>query len=332
MKSIILTLLFFVFAQTLIAQTLSNQDRIRIAEAYRLGEVFSEKIWKGWNKAPFAILLVTPENEFLINHSNPTQDFMQIGYDKLLKSNVLWRKRVFNQSLLATFPAVNGISTIVVGQAENTFVKTSAPWTVTLLHEHFHQFQTSQPKYYEEVNALNLANGDTSGMWMLNYAFPYSEKKVKSKFEALTKMLAELIENPSKKVSKAKLDKYLNARKDFQNLLKLDDYKYLSFQVWQEGVARYTEYQVAKSAAQGYQPNQEFRNLPDWSRFQTVADNLFTQIINDLKTLNLEKYQRSAFYPFGAGEALLLDKVNPKWKSSYNSERFYLEKYFEKRK
>ena len=229
---------------------------------------------------------------------------------------------------MATFPAVGGVSTIVVGQAENTASKTSTPWAVTLLHEHFHQFQMSQPNYYDEVNGLNLSNGDNSGMWMLNYQFPYKDERVKGKFEELCKILADLIE--AKKVSKEKLNEYLNARKDFQNLLKVNDYRYFSFQSWQEGVARYTEYQIAKSASKKYKPNAEFSALKDFSTYQNVADSIFKRIIDELKTLKLDEFQRTAFYPFGAGEALLLDKVNPKWKSRYNTERFYLEKYFEK--
>jgi len=77
-----------------------------------------------------------PEREFLIRHPQPSKDFTLIGYDSLLKSDVYFRKRVFGTNLLATFPAVGGVSTIVIGQAENTDKKTSTPWAVTVLHEH----------------------------------------------------------------------------------------------------------------------------------------------------------------------------------------------------
>jgi hypothetical protein len=330
MKRIISILLLFLFTQVVFGQTLSNIDRIRIAEAFQLGEKFSDKVWKDWSKAPFGVLLVTPETEFLIRHSSPSKDFAEIGDDKLLKSKVYRRKQFFNPSFLATFPAVGGISTIVVGQAENTFVKTSTPWAVTLLHEHFHQFQNSQPTYFEEVNGLGLANGDTSGMWMLNYAFPYSDKTIQEKFEKLCKMLAEILETSEKNVTADKLNHYLTARKDFQNTIKANDYKYFSFQVWQEGVAHYTEYKIAKSAAKNYKPGKEFSQLKDFTPYRTVADDLLKNILNDLKTVKFGESQRVAFYSFGAGEALLLDKVNPNWKTRYNSERFYLEKYFEK--
>ena len=83
----------------------------------------------GWSSAPFAVLLVTPEYEFLIRHPAPSPDFTNLGHDRELGSDVLYRRRTMAPGLLATFPAIRGsmVSTIVVGQAENTLAKTSTP-------------------------------------------------------------------------------------------------------------------------------------------------------------------------------------------------------------
>ena len=179
---LVLALLALFTASGVFAQenkpTIPKIDRIRLAEAFRIGEALGNKVWKDWDKAPFAVLLVVPENEFLIRHPQPSKDFTLIGYDSLLKSDVYFRKRTQQINLLATFPAVGGVSTIVIGQAENTSKKTSTPWVVTMLHEHFHQLQSSQPDYYKEADALNLSGGDQTGMWQLNFAFPYKDAKV----------------------------------------------------------------------------------------------------------------------------------------------------------
>lgn len=52
-----------------------NVDRIRLAEAFRLGEAVGNRVWKDWDKAPFAVLLVIPENDFLIRHPRPFSHF-----------------------------------------------------------------------------------------------------------------------------------------------------------------------------------------------------------------------------------------------------------------
>ncbi len=313
---------------------IAQADRIRMAEAFRLGDALGNQIWKDWNRAPFAVLLITPDFEFLLRHPKPSSQFTLLGYDSLLKSEVYFRKRVLSPNLLATFPAVEGspVSTIVIGQAENTDAKTSTRWVITMLHEHFHQLQNSQPTYYSDVNALNLARGDQSGMWMLNYAFPYKEPRVKQQFEAMSRMLAAALHTKGRSDFSSKLDEYLKARKDFEEMVEPDDYKYFSFQVWQEGIARYTELRVAELAARQYRPTQSFKALQDYTTFSEAARELEDKILKQLAGLQLDKYERSAFYPLGAGEGLLLDRIQTRWRNRYFIEKFYLDKYFPKAK
>lgn len=328
----------FVFLTTtsVLAQekpAIPDVDRTRLAEAFRIGEKLGNRVWSNWDKAPFAVLLITPEYEFLIRHPRPSADFTLVGNDPLLKSNVYFRKRTQNIHFLATFPAVGGVPTIVIGQAENTDKKTSTPWVVTVLHEHFHQFQMSQPSYYSEVESLNLSHGDQSGMWMLNFAFPYQNDQVATQFSRLSNLLAQALQAKAKKEFSAKLATYLEARKAFQNLLSPDDYKYFSFQLWQEGIARYTEFRIADLAANKYKPSKEFRSLKDYTPFKEVASSILNQqVLGKLPTLQLRKSERIAFYPFGAGEGLLLDRANPAWQSRYLTEKFYLDEYFRTKK
>lgn len=321
---------FLLLSQSALAQgqpRIVEADRIRLAEAFRLADAVGDKIWKDWSKAPFAVLLVTPDREFLVRHPKPSNDFTLIGYESLLKSDVYVRKRIFQTDFLATFPAVGGVSTIVAGQAENTSAKTSTPWVVTLLHEHFHQLQDSHPNMNADVEALNLAKGDKTGMWMLNYPFPYESTKVNDLVAVLAKSLADAIES-SKKDLPLRLSDLLDLRRQLQTMLSADDYKYYSFQLWKEGIARYTEYHVAKMAAASYKPSKEFELLKDYTSFGATADSLLKKILGELPKLPLANYKRIAFYYLGAGEGLLLDKVNPDWRRGYFERKFFLEKYF----
>jgi hypothetical protein len=325
--------ILFLLAHGVAAQqkpNLPNDDRVRLAEAFRLGDAVGNRVWKGWDKAPFAVLLVTPDDEFLIRHPAPSKDFTLIGYDSLLRSNVYFRKRTEPLNLQATFPAVNGssISTIVIGEAERTQSKTSTPWVVTVFHEHFHQLQYSQADYFAGVDALNLSRGDRTGMWMLNYAFPYHAPEVKQQFDALSRLLVEAIQTRNKKDLTDKANAYMEARRKFNALLAPDDYKYLSFQLWQEGVARYTEYRLAESAAREYRPGKAFRALKDYKPFKEVADETLQRTLRQLTAMQFDHSQREAVYSFGAGEALLLDRLNPKWRERYFIEMFYLDNYF----
>lgn len=308
---------------------LNKTDRIRLAETFRLADQLSERVWRDWTKAPFAVLLVTPDFEFLMRHPTPSADFLPLGFDPLLKSNVYYRKRTFPAHWLATFPAIKGsmVSTIVVGQAEQTSVKTSTPWVITLLHEHFHQLQNSQPNYYSDVAALDLSGGDQTGMWMLNFAFPYDRKEVQDKFSKLSMMLAETIQSPPSEL-KRKTSAYLKAREEFGRLVSEKEFRYLNFQFWQEGIARYTEYRIADLAAKTFRASKQFQQLPDYTPFSEVAATTYGRIFKQLRNQKLEVSRREVVYPFGAAEGWLLDRLNPKWRASYFVDRFDLGKLY----
>ncbi|MBP8116066.1 MAG: hypothetical protein KAY50_11975 [Chitinophagaceae bacterium] len=179
-------------------------DKIRIREAINISAQFGDKLWKGFNAVPFVIILVSDSTEFLINHPNPSADFKLIGLDDVLKTNVYHRKTQFNRNFLATFPAVNGVSCIVVGILEKTR-RSSSAWIITLLHEHFHQYQNAHHDYFKSVNDLDLSGGDQTGMWMLNYPFPYDSLHVKEQYELFTKALYKTITSTGKEEYKSNL-------------------------------------------------------------------------------------------------------------------------------
>jgi len=301
-------------------------DKVKIAEAFRLADSVQDQIWTNWSKAPFALMLITDNHELLIRHPHATNNFDTLGFDPELGSLVLFRSRLFPKNLLATFPAINGLSTIVVGQSANTSVKSPTAWVVTILHEHFHQYQQSQPDYFAATNALGLSGSDATGMWMLNFPFPYDSASVDSGFAKAANALSGAIRSPSKNRANA-MTLFLRALEQFRLDISYKDFKYFSFQCWQEGVARYTEFRVAELASKKFAPSTAFISLKDYKPFREVADSIHAKILNELAHPSLATSKRVAFYSFGAGEALLLDKVRPGWKKNYFRVNFHLERY-----
>jgi hypothetical protein len=169
-------------------------------------------------------------------------------------------------------------------------------------------------------------------MWMLNYAFPYDVPEVRQQFVLLSRSLAEAVQAKSRIELSAKLATYMATRQQLQKMLNPDDYKYFSFQLWKEGIARYTEYRVAQLAAKDFKPSKQFKSLKDFSSFEAVAQSIMKNVLTQLNTLQLENHKRVAFYPIGAGEGLLLDRANPTWHKRYFADKFYLEKYFAARR
>ncbi len=312
------------------ATAVPADDRIRIAEALRLATEVGDELWSGWSRIPFAILLVTPDREFLLRHPSPSKDFTRVGYDSLLATEVYTRPRVHPTNLLATFPAVNGVSTIVVGQPAMT-KKSSTAWVLTLLHEHFHQMQSSHPDYNAKVSALGLSRGDQTGMWMLNFPFPYDSTSVQGPFAAYTARLLRALTAKPLTIGGTNRDvvrDLVDARTQLRAALTPDDDRYLDFQSWQEGVSRYTQLKVARLAARTFTPSSAFTALPDYLTFAAEADTQERAIREELTHLTLGGARRVLFYSTGAATALLLDRINPSWRAHYFDSLFTLEPSF----
>lgn len=305
---------------------LADADRIAIVEALRISKLVGDSVWPGWNEVPFAILLVTPDTEYLIGHPRPSPEFRTAGEDPVL-GVIRTRPRSFPPNFLATFPAVGGFPTIVVGRPEAT-EKSPTAWVLSILHERFHQLQMSRPDYFEGVSALDLAQGDTTGMWMLDYPFPYDDATVRGRFIELQSRLLRSLETAGSDQFAQRVSGYHLVRARFNEALAAPDYRYAQFQLWQEGVARYTELRVAELAAAAAEPPAEFRALPGYEPYGAVASQLKGAIFEALQTGTLSEQRRIVFYPLGAATALLLDRVAPDWRTRYLLEPFALDPYF----
>lgn len=195
------------------------------------------------------------------------------------------------------------------------------------MHEHFHQLQDSQPGIFEAMNGLALSHGDTTGMWMLNYPFPYKRPELGHSFSALRDSLLAALAEQDQAAFSATATKYVAERRKFFAQLSSDDRKYLNFQLWKEGIARYAQVRSAELAA-NYQPTAEYRALPDSESFNEYASATRIETLKELKRVELATDQRVVVYSWGAAEGLLLDRLNPKWKEGYFKNLFTLDSYF----
>ncbi len=304
------------------AEQVPADDAVRIEEFYRLASQVQDQIWPNWSQTPAPLLLVTPDREFLTHYPAPPQDFKPDG------DGFYSRPRQFPTSLLATFPAFGPPSVIVIGEPKNTTSKTSTPWLITLMHEHFHQLQNAQPGHFQAALDLGLSRGDTTGMWMLNYPFPYEKPEVARAFANLRDLLLRALREPRDKEFKYLADQYFKERKKFLAQLSQDDRKYFSFQLWQEGIARYTEIKAAEAAAD-YQPTAAYTALSDFEPFTTYAAKARTETLDELKRADLAEWKRTVVYSFGAAEGFLLDRLSPKWKDEYFKQPFSMDSFFE---
>jgi hypothetical protein len=102
------------------------------------------------------------------------------------------------------------------------------------------------------------------------------------------------------------------------------DFRYLSFQLWQEGISRYTEEVAAKMATGGYNATEAFAGLEGVISYADALGELEETRSKEMATMDPVTSKRVVFYPLGASLGMLLDRHRPDWRGDYFESAFDL--------
>jgi hypothetical protein len=261
-----------------------------------------DSLWNGYGTAPMGFLLVAQDWEVLLCDRRVPDGFTPIASRAPLKCSQALGPRSWRQpSFLAAMPVFGPPSVVVMGSPQDTG-KSLADWTLTIFHEHFHQWQAEIPDYYERVKALDLSAGDETGMWMLNYPFPFGDSGADAAYTKAAAALHDAV-TANRASFMEKSAAYLAARRDFAATVSPKDWRYFEFQLWQEGVARWTEIEVGAASGQ--------------KDLKLASVTLKNSTLKQLRTNIMSKTGREVVYAFGAAEAMLLQRMNPQWRKCY---------------
>ena len=276
-----------------------------LAQARSFAEAEGEKVWPGYGSAPFGFLLITEDKEILLCREQVPDGFAPAGKDEATGCDVYTRDRSgMPNTLLAAMPMFGVPAVIVMGTPETTG-RSEAEWVRTILHEHFHQWQNDLPDYYPRTLALDLTGGDQTGMWMLNYPFPYDRPDVVDAQAAASRALAGALDARGTADFYPKFDTYLQSRWALEAAAGAANWRYAELQLWQEGVARWTEIALGKAY-----PDAEVAN---------GAAELEKRTLAALRSPDLAKHKREFAYAYGAGEAVLMEACGTGWRKRYSS-------------
>jgi hypothetical protein len=298
---------------TAFAAALAGSGAAASAPSFELGPVVArtrafaaslgDTLWPGYGSVPSGFLLLDREQEILLCQPGKPDGFTADRTDEATGCQRWTRPRTpMPAGLLAAMPLLGPPATIVMGTPESTG-RSPAAWQRTILHERFHQWQWAQPGHYARVDRLDLKGGDETGMWMLNFPFPYDDAAIGKAYAEASSSLARAVSLRAKPGFLAAFDRYLAARDRFTGSLPPRDRRYLELQLWQEGTARWTEIQLGKL-------------YPD-SAVRASALALEMSTLQQLSKPDLKGQRRELAYPYGAGEAMLMSACGPAWREAY---------------
>jgi len=297
------------FAAALSGSTAATTSSLELGPVVARTRVFAashgETLWPGYGSAPIGFLLLDGDREVLLCQPGEPRGFTADGIDGATGCPRWIRPRTnMPQSLLAAMPLLGRPATIVMGTPESTG-RSPGAWQRTILHEHFHQWQWSRPDHYARVDKLDLKAGDETGMWMLNFPFPYDNPAAIKAHATASIALAEALDLRGKAGFVSAFDRYMAARKRFTGTVSAREWRYLDLQLWQEGSARWTEIQLGKI-------------YPDAS-VQKGARALEKSTLAELRKPDSKEQKRELAYSLGAGEAMLMATCGPAWRKAYAS-------------
>ena len=109
--------------------------------------------------------------------------------------------------------------------------------TITILHEfvHCYQYETCEQRLKMSLDVARRAQETNNSMWEIEYPFPY---KALDFIRSYTEFMAAAQTHDNQKIQ--------SARKQLRTYLGLNDFEYIVWQEWKEGLARWVENQVKK--------------------------------------------------------------------------------------
>jgi hypothetical protein len=118
---------------------------------------------------------------------------------------------------------------------------------VLVLHEfvHCYQWETCEMRLKEKLPLFQRAMERKDYMWELQHPFPYTQQAFSDTYGAMLADLADDRAPKSSARSASAADSALGAhRKQLKALLSADDWDYMTWQEWKEGLARHLENRV----------------------------------------------------------------------------------------
>jgi hypothetical protein len=280
---------------------LSTADKTDLTEILHLKDEFGDKVWPGLGRMDIPIILYNERYEFLVGQANPPPPWQVVKGDSFL-GRAYHRRPAENPQAFAvavgTRWAASG-GTLELMNRKIPFRLSREFHAVIVLHEVFHAFQAARaPQHFTVAVSVYKFEG----------RYPYEDPEFSSAWNSEGAALAGALAAKDESTISGLVQKFLDIRKARRRQIDLDS-ELISYEQeleWLEGLSKYAEirfFEFAASRANEAAYANYRSGHPFWPMdLARLRRNLGGQE-GDLR-----------FYLSGVAQAMLLDRLDPRWK------------------
>jgi len=344
-------------------ERLSEPEKARLAETFHLRHAIGDQVWPGWSRAEIPVIVHNEAYAFLVGYpegQTPPDGWVRPPWDEErggpwepVPGDTFQGQTYFRQRLPDPDRTPENF-TVRVGDrwaatlwtreyAKISFVsgfrselppvlRSIVPYRLLwrfllgatetyvggLAHESFHAYQGIEAP--QRLDAAELAAS-------LEDRYAWDDEAAEDAWQAELDVLHGAVEASSDAEAADLAREFLVRREERRKVQglshQLRDYE--RQMEWLEGLAKYAELSIQRRAAldAGYEPVAAIGDDPDFHAYRG-RDRYWRQQVGEIKRLS-GRSGDTRFYYSGFGQAVLLDRFMPEWKSRAWSEDVWLE-------
>ena len=340
-------------------ETLSQADKVRLAETTHLRQAVGNAVWPGWADADIPAIVYNESYAFLVGYPDPPDGWIKVpsGTQYGRSWEVVVRDNFYTQPYVRQ-PLQNSVTpeafAVQVGDRWVSSLQTF-DWTRINLAQTIRQDLPDflRPIFPYRLFAGQLIRGDDQYISLTAHEafhayqgiaapdklaaaetinrqvesqYPWTDAKLQVAWQTELDILAEALQSTDPATTRTLVSRFLDTRLARREAAGLSPafIAYEQQREWVEGLARYAELEIWRQANLiGYTPLPETIELPDfddYAGFETRWSRELQQM-----TRMADHQGDGRFYYSGMAQAYLLDRLMPGWKSDAFDKNIWLD-------
>lgn len=343
--------------------TLSEADKIRLAEARHLRAMVGDAIWPGWGQMDIPVLSYNEAYAFLVDYAQPPAGWVKLPAgeqrggvwevvdDDLFDGQAYYRQRLTDPALTPENFAVLVGDRWVASIQTFDWMKLSLMQTIRdglpeALRPVFPYRMFINVALESDDNYIALIAHESFHVYQgqrapakfaaaesvagLASEYPWRDPALQAAWQAEFELLSVMLRNNDRATLTAQARQFLTMRAARREaaMLTPELVAYESQREWVEGLARYTELEVWRNGSlPSYKPLPAADDLAEFEDYQRYASHWGNELEQLPRMAGDEGDSR--FYYSGMAQAYVLDRLMPGWKERVFDQGVWLETLLE---